>query len=566
MINFLSLALICSIAFGCAREAADKIFINAVIYTMNSQNEIANSIAVKDEKILYIGNEEDAYNYSGDKTEIIDLQGETVVPGFTDAHTHIAQMGKFIQSLNLTGTKSAQVIADNIRYYASTIPPGELIEGLGWDQNDWEVKKFPTFQILTDAAPDNPVILLRIGRSTIWVNKKTLELAGITAETPDPEGGQILRIPGSNEPSGLLRNNAMSLVNDVRQAPSKDLKKRRIVETLSYALKLGITTLHDTGSDSDHLEIYKELAAEGKLVPRVYAMIQDEEILKEKYFKLGPQIDLYDDYLNIRTMKFLFDGTLGSRGAALLEPYSDDPENSGMLSMPEDELRSKITNAANHGFQVSAHAIGDRSGRLILDIYEQLTNGRENRHRIEHSQTLSLDDIPRFKKLGVIPSMQPTHQSSDMYWVEDRLGSERIKGAYAWRKLVDSGVVIAGGSDAPIESLNPLWGIYAAVTRQDHKGFPENGWYPEERMTMEEAVKMFTSWAAYASFEEDLKGTLETGKLADFTVLSKDIFTIEPPALLKTRVLMTVIGGNITHDNFRRAVAMGSGSLLTGNP
>ena len=565
MINFLSLALICSIAFGCAREAADKIFINAVIYTMNSQNEIANSIAVKDEKILYIGNEEDAYNYSGDKTEIIDLQGETVVPGFTDAHTHIAQMGKFIQSLNLTGTKSAQVIADNIRYYASTIPPGELIEGLGWDQNDWEVKKFPTFQILTDAAPDNPVILLRIGRSTIWVNKKTLELAGITAETPDPEGGQILRIPGSNEPSGLLRNNAMSLVNDVRQAPSKDLKKRRIVETLSYALKLGITTLHDTGSDSDHLEIYKELAAEGKLVPRVYAMIQDEEILKEKYFKLGPQIGLYDDYLNIRTMKFLFDGTLGSRGAALLEPYSDDPGNSGMLSMPEDELRSKITNAANHGFQVSAHAIGDRSGRLILDIYEQLTNGRENRHRIEHSQTLSLDDIPRFKKVGVIPSMQPTHQSSDMYW-EDRLGSERLKGAYAWRKLIDAGVVIAGGSDAPVESLNPLWGIYAAVTRQDHKGFPENGWYPEERMTMEEAVKMFTSWAAYASFEEDLKGTLETGKLADFTVLSKDIFTIEPPALLKTRVLMTVIGGNITHDNFRRAVAMGSGSLLTGNP
>ncbi|MCH7820144.1 MAG: amidohydrolase [Candidatus Marinimicrobia bacterium] len=566
MINFLSLALICSIAFGCAREAADKIFINAVIYTMNSQNEIANSIAVKDEKILYIGNEEDAYNYSGDKTEIIDLQGETVVPGFTDAHTHIAQMGKFIQSLNLTGTKSAQVIADNIRYYASTIPPGELIEGLGWDQNDWEVKKFPTFQILTDAAPDNPVILLRIGRSTIWVNKKTLELAGITAETPDPEGGQILRIPGSNEPSGLLRNNAMSLVNDVRQAPSKDLKKRRIVETLSYALKLGITTLHDTGSDSDHLEIYKELAAEGKLVPRVYAMIQDEEILKEKYFKLGPQIGLYDDYLNIRTMKFLFDGTLGSRGAALLEPYSDDPGNSGMLSMPEDELRSKITNAANHGFQVSAHAIGDRSGRLILDIYEQLTNGRENRHRIEHSQTLSLDDIPRFKKLGVIPSMQPTHQSSDMYWVEDRLGSERLKGAYAWRKLIDAGVVIAGGSDAPVESLNPLWGIYAAVTRQDHKGFPENGWYPEERMTMEEAVKMFTSWAAYASFEEDLKGTLETGKLADFTVLSKDIFTIEPPALLKTRVLMTVIGGNIRYDNFRRAVAMGSGSLLTGNP
>jgi len=555
LINFLSLALICSIAFGCAREAADKIFINAVIYTMNSQNEIANSIAVKNEKILYIGNEEDAYNYSGDKTEIIDLQGKTVMPGFTDAHMHIAQMGKFIQSLNLTGTTSVKVIADNIRYFASTIPPGDWIEGLGWDQNDWEVKKFPTFQILTDAAPDNPVLLNRIDGNALWVNKKTLELAGITAETPDPVGGRILRLPGSNEPSGVFIGSAAVLVNSVRGAPSKDLKKRRIVETLSYALKLGITTLHDANSDSDHLEIYKELAGEGRLVPRVYAMVQDVEILKEKYFKLGPQIGLYNNYLNIRSMKFYVDVGLGSRGAALLEPYSDDPENSGWLYTPEDNLRSKITRAANHGFQVSAHAIGDRGNRLALDIYEELASGTDNRYRIEHSQTLSLRDIPRFKKLGVIPSMQPTHQSSDMYWAEDRLGSERIKGAYAWRKLVDSGVVIAGGSDAPIESLNPLWGIYAAVTRQDHKGFPENGWYPEERMTMEEAVKMFTSWAAYASFEEDLKGTLETGKLADFTVLSKDIFRIEPLDLLTTRVLMTVIGGNIRYDNFKRAVA-----------
>ena len=555
MINFLSLALICSIAFGCARETADKIFVNAVIYSLNSQNEIANSIAVKDGKIISIGNEEDTYNYSGDKTEIIDLQGNTVVPGLTDAHMHIEDMGKFLQSLNLFGTTSAEVIADNIRYLASTVPPGDWIEGFGWDHTDWKEKEFPTFHILTDAAPNNPVVLNRVDGKTIWVNKKILDLAGITAETPDPEGGRILRIPGSNEPSGVFIGNAMSLVNDLKEAPSKDLKKRRIVEALSYALKLGLTTLHDAVSDSNHLEIFKELAEEGKLVPRVYAMIQDEEILKEKYFKLGPQIGLYNGYLNIRTMKFVFDVGLGSRSAALLEPYSDDPGNSGLLLMSEDELRSKITNAANHGFQVSTHAVGDRSNRLILDIYEQLTYGTDNRHRIEHSQTLSLKDIPRFNKLGVIPSMQPTHQSSDMYWAEDRLGSERIKGAYAWRKLVDTGVVIAGGSDAPVESLNPLWGIYAAVTRRDHKGFPENGWYPEERMTIVEAVKMYTSWAAYASFEEDLKGTLETGKLADFTVLSKDIFTIEPLDLLTTRVLMTVIGGNIRYDNFRRTVA-----------
>ena len=431
---------------------------------------------------------------------------------------------------------------------ASSIPPGEWIEGRGWDQNDWKIKKFPISKILTDAAPNNPVALGRIDGHALWVNQQTLELAGISAETPDPDGGRIIRLPGSNEPSGVLIDNAMDLVDDVIPAPSKELKKRRIVQALAYALKLGITTLHDAGSDTDNVNIYKELAEEGRLVPRVYAMLDDEEILKEKYFKLGPQIGLYNNYLNIRTIKFYADGALGSRGAALIEPYSDDTGNSGWLVTPEDELRAKITKAAAHGFQVSTHAIGDKGGRLALDIYEELTEGTDSRHRIEHSQILSLVDIPRYKKIGVIPSMQPTHQSSDMYWAEDRVGSRRIKGAYAWRKLVDSGVIIPGGSDSPVESLNPLWGIYAAVTRQDHKRYPESGWYPDERMTMEEAVKMFSSWAAYASFEEDLKGTLEEGKLADFTVLSIDIFKKGPSDLLKTNILMTVIGGEIWYD------------------
>lgn len=549
MIKILSLALFCSIAFGCARNDADKIFINAVIYTMNSQNETANSMAVKDGIIIYIGNKEDLFNHSNDKTEIFDLMGNTVVPGLTDAHMHIEGTGKFLQLLNLVGTTSAQEISDKIRSAASSIAPGDWIEGRGWDQNDWEVKNFPTSQMLSEAAPNNPVVLGRVDGHAIWVNNKTLEIAGISAETPDPEGGRIIRLSGTNEPSGVLIDNAMLLVNEVKPPPSKDLKKRRIVHALSYALKLGITTLHDAGSSSDNVDIYKELAEEGRLVPRVYVMLDDEENLKEKYFKSGPQIGLYNNHLNIRTMKFYADGALGSRGAALLEPYSDDPDNSGWLLTPEDELRSKIKRAAKLGFQVSTHAIGDRGNRLTLDIYEELSNGNDTRHRIEHSQTLSLADIPRFKKLGVIPSMQPTHQSADMYWAEDRLGSERIKGAYAWRKLIDSGVVIPGGSDSPVESLNPLWGIYAAVTRQDHKGFPENGWYPEERMTIEEAVRMFSSWAAFASFEEDLKGTLEVGKLADFTVLSKDIFKNEPLDLLKTNILMTVIGGEIWYDN-----------------
>ena len=548
MIKILSLVLICFVAFGCARNDVDKLFINGVIYTLNSQSETANSMAIKDGKIIFIGDEADSYNYSNDQSEIIDLKGNTVIPGLTDAHMHIEGTGKFLQILNLVGTTSAEEISDKIRVAASSIPPGEWLEGRGWDQNDWEVMKFPTSQILSEAAPNNPVVLGRVDGHAIWVNGKTLELAGISADTPDPEGGRIIRLSGSNEPSGVLIDNAKSLVEDVQPPPSKDLKKRRIVQALSYALKLGITTLHDAGSDSDHVEIYQELAEEGRLVPRVYAMLDDEENLKERYFKLGPQIGLYNNHLNIRTMKFYADGALGSRGAALLEPYSDDPGNSGWLLTPVDELRLKITRAAKIGFQISTHAIGDRGNLVTLNIYEELANGTENRHRIEHSQTLSLKDIPRFKKLGVIPSMQPTHQSSDMYWAEDRLGSERIKGAYAWRKLIDSGVVIPGGSDSPVESLNPLWGIYAAVTRQDHKGFPENGWYPEERMTMEEAVKSFSTWAAYASFEEDLKGTLEPGKLADFTVLSEDIFKKEPLTLLKTNILMTVIGGEIWYD------------------
>ena len=548
MIKILSFALFCSIAFVCARNDADKIFINAVIYTMNSKSETANSMAIQDGKIIYIGNEEDSYSYSGDKTEIFDLKGNTVIPGLTDAHMHIEGTGEFLQLLNLVGTVSAEEISEKIRIAVSSIPPGEWIEGRGWDQNDWKIKKFPTSKILSDAAPNNPVTLGRIDGHALWVNQETLELAGISAETPDPDGGRIIRLAGSNEPSGVLIDNAMDLVDDVIPAPSKELKKRRIVQALSYALKLGITTLHDAGSDTDNVDIYKELAEEGRLVPRVYAMLDDEEILKEKYFKLGPQIGLYNNHLTIRTMKFYADGALGSRGAALLEPYSDETGNSGWLLTPEDKLRAKIIKAAEHGFQVSTHAIGDKGSRLTLDIYEELTDGTDSRHRIEHSQILSLIDIPRYKKIGVIPSMQPTHQSSDMYWAEDRIGSQRIKGAYAWRKLVDSGVVIPGGSDSPVESLNPLWGIYAAVTRQDHKGYPENGWYPEERMIMKEAVKMFSSWAAYASFEEDLKGTLEEGKLADFTVLSIDIFKKEPSDLLNTNILMTVIGGEIWYD------------------
>lgn len=551
MFKMLFIMIFGIVAFGCAKENADRIFINSSIYTLNPANETANSIAVKNGRILFVGDEENSYEYSNENTEIIDLKGKTLIPGLADAHAHIGGTGKSLQTLNFHGTTSTSEIISMVRSAVSRTPRGEWIEGRGWDQNDWQVKKFPTSDLLNKAAPNNPVAFSRVDGHAFWVNQIVLDLAGITSATSDPDGGRIVRLPGSNKPSGILIDNAMLLINDIKPEPTYELKKRRIVQSLSYSLKFGLTTIHDAGSDSDEVKIFKELASEGKLNPRVYVMLNDEEKLKEKYFKLGPQIGLFDNHLTIRAIKLYADGALGSRGALLLEPYSDDPENSGMSVTPASELRKSFAEGIKHGFQIATHAIGDSGNHLVLDIVEENLEDElrnDHRSRIEHAQIISLDDIQRFNRLGVIPSMQPTHSTSDMYWAEDRIGSERIQGAYAWRKLLDAGVIIPGGSDSPVESLNPLWGIYAAVTRQDHESFPEGGWQPEERMTMVEALKMFSTWPAYASFEEDIKGTIEVGKLADFTILSKDIFREDPSVLLETEVLMTVVGGEIVYD------------------
>ena len=555
MFKMLYLVIFGVVAFGCAKENADRIFINASIYTLNPANETANSIAVKNGRILFVGDEEKSYEYSNENTEIIDLNGATLIPGLADAHAHIDGTGKLLQTLNFHGTTSSSEIIAMVRSAVSRTPPGEWIEGRGWDENDWQKKKFPTSELLDKVAPNNPVVFSRVDGHAYWVNQKVLDLAGITPASPDPDGGRIVRLPGSNKPSGILIDNAMSPINDIKPKPTYELKKRRIVQALSYSLKLGLTTIHDAGSDSVEIKIYKELALVGKLNPRVYVMLNDDEELKEKYFKVGPQIGLFDNHLTIRTIKLYVDGALGSRGALLFEPYSDDPENSGLSVTSESDLRIRFAEGIKHGFQMATHAIGDSGNHLILDIVEENLEGElqnDHRSRVEHAQIISLDDIQRFNRLGVIPSMQPTHSTSDMYWAEDRIGSERIKGAYAWRKLLDAGVVIPGGSDSPVEPLNPLWGIYAAVTRQDHESYPEGGWQPEERMTMVEAVKMFSAWPAYASFEEDIKGTIEVGKLADFTILSKDIFREDPSVLLETEVLMTVVGGEILYDILRK--------------
>ncbi|MCH8306029.1 MAG: amidohydrolase, partial [Candidatus Marinimicrobia bacterium] len=484
MFKIVNLLIFSVVAFGCAKENADRIFVNTSIYTLNPANETANSVAVKDGRILFVGDEEKSYEYSDENTQLLDLKGMTLIPGLTDAHAHIGGTGKFLQTLNFHGTTSASEIVSRVKSAAIRTPSGEWIEGRGWDQNDWKVKKFPTSALLDKVTPNNPVAFRRVDGHAYWVNQKVLDLAGITSETPDPDGGRIIRLPNSNTPSGILIDNAMLLISDIIPTPSLELKKRRIVQALSYSLKLGLTTIHDASTDSDEVAIYTALASEGRLNPRVYVMLDDEKKLKEKQFKIGPQIGLFDDHLTIRAIKLYADGALGSRGALLLEPYSDDPDNSGLAVTPESELRASFAEGIKHGFQIAIHAIGDSGNRLVLDIVEDNLNldlQNDHRSRIEHAQILSLDDILRFNILGVIPSMQPTHGTSDMPWAEDRIGSERIKGAYAWRKLLDTGVLIPGGSDSPVESLNPLWGIYSAVTRQDHEGYPEGGWQPEER-------------------------------------------------------------------------------------
>jgi hypothetical protein len=375
-------------------------------------------------------------------------------------------------------------------------------------------------------------------------------MAGITRDTPDPEGGRIVRDEGG-EPTGILIDNALLLIDDVVPDPTYDELVERALLAQQECLRFGLTGIGDAGIDSAMIEVYKDLFEDGRLQIRIYAMLDSDRIPLDDYYRIGPQVGLFRDHLTLRSIKMYADGALGSRGAALMEPYSDDPENRGLITAREEEIYAVCLKALEHGFQVCTHAIGDRANRIVLSAYEQALEEHpvdDHRFRIEHAQIVSLDDIPRFARSGIIPSMQPTHATSDMYWAEERVGPERIKGGYAWRSLLDTGARIPFGSDFPVESPNPLWGIYAAVTRQDHSGWPEGGWYPEQKLTIPEAVRGFTLEAAYGAFEEEIKGSLEAGKLADMVVLSKDIFTVPPREILSTEVVMTIIGGEVVYE------------------
>ena len=555
--------LITPLALLSARTAATQsaqpatlILTNAVVHTVDPNRPVAEAVAIDGDRIFFVGSERGALLHRGPRTRVIDLEGQTVVPGFIDAHAHLAGLGDQLQVLDLVGTTSYEEIVELVRARAQRAPEGRWIRGRGWDQNDWPDTRFPTNEALSAISPNNPVYLRRVDGHAALVNARVLETAGITRETPDPEGGRIVRDADTGEPTGVLVDRAMGLFSDLIPELTRDEQRESILLAIAECLRWGVTSIHDAGVSPQTsigpgmLEVYRELAERGQFRIRNYVMIRSDEETLERFFESGPEVGLYNNHLTVRAIKISADGALGSRGAALIEPYSDDPGNIGLVTTPPDHIRRVAVEALKNGWQLNVHAIGDRGNRLVLDAFESALEEvpvADHRFRIEHAQVLHWTDIPRFAELDVLPSMQQTHQMSDMYWAVDRIGWTRAQGAYAWRSLLNSGVVIPSGTDFPVEPVNPFRTFLAAIARQDEKGWPSGGWFPNQLMTREEALKSMTIWAAYGAFEEDIKGSITAGKLADLVVLSQDIMSIPPRRILDTTIEMTIVGGEIVY-------------------
>jgi len=534
-----------------AQTSADLVLTNARIYTVDNARPVASALAARQERILFVGSDAEAKALAGPATQVIDLRGATVVPGIVDAHAHLLGLGNMLQRVSLAGSASYEEVIDRVKAWAKDVPPGKWILGRGWDQNRWPTKEFPTHEALSRAFPNNPVVLTRIDGHALLANAKAMELAHVTATTADPSGGRIIRL-ANGAPSGVFVDNAKNLIERAIPAATRADNRKAILAAIAEANRWGLTGVHDPGEDAQTIGIYEELAKSGNYSLRNYVMLSDPgepgsaAALRNPYIQRGPQSALYDGHLWIRAIKLYADGALGSRGAALLAPYSDDPTNSGLLVSRPEHIRAWAEAALRRGFQVNVHAIGDRGNRIVLDAFDSALKKipkADHRFRIEHAQVLSPQDIPRFARLGVIPSMQATHQTSDMRWAEGRVGPQRIRGAYAWRSLLNTGVVIPNGTDFPVEEVNPLLTFHAAVTRQDPTNWPTGGWYPEQKMTREEALQSMTIWPAYAGFQESILGSLTPGKYADFVVLDRDIMQVPDTEILGTRVISTWIGG-----------------------
>ena len=545
------LALTGIITMACSnKKQADLVIIGGKVATVDDDFSITEAVAIQDEKIIFVGANEEAKKYIGSKTKVIELRGELVLPGLIDSHGHLTGYGKSLEHIDLVGTKSYQEVIDLVKDQVKLVESGEWILGRGWDQNDWEIKEFPQHQALSNLTPNNPVVLSRIDGHAILVNQKALEIAEINKSTSDPVGGKIIR-DSNGLLSGIFIDNAEKLITDYVPKYSTEKILSIITNAANRCAELGLTGVGDAGIPISRIDDFKFLIDNNKMPIRINAMLTDTVVSDMFGFLQKYKIDSYgNDFLRVKSIKLYADGALGSRGAALLEPYSDDPENIGLIVTDNSHMLEVCKAALESDFQVCTHAIGDKAIRTMLDVYEEALQENPNadhRFRIEHSQIVNLSDVSRYADLGVIPAMQPTHAVSDMPWTEDRIGAERVKGAYAFRSFLNEGITIPCGSDFPVETNNPLIGIYHAITRQDENENPKGGWLPEQKMTIEEAIKGYTIWAAYAAFQEDILGSIEVGKYADFTILDKDILTIEPVEILNTRPIYTIVGGEIQY-------------------
>ncbi len=528
-----------------ATAPADLIVTNARVYTADEARPLAEAFAVRDGRIVFVGSRQEAQALKGANTRVVDAAGKTVIPGMVDAHAHFGGLAQTLRAVDLVGTRTYDDVIARVVERAKTTPKGGWILGRGWDQNAWGDTRFPTHEKLSAAVPDHPVVLTRVDGHATLVNAAAMRIASLTAASKDPTGGKILRDAQSN-PTGVLIDNAKDFVDKKVPGPTTAETRTALKDAIAVMHRWGLTGMHDAGASRELIDLYEQMAQSQELNLRLYVMIGDDSAALKHYMQIGPRSALYNGQLWVRAIKLYADGAMGSRGAALLEPYSDDPNNTGLLLSAPAHIRDVAERALKSGFQVNTHAIGDRGNRVVLDAYEQALKTvptADHRLRVEHAQILHYDDIPRFAQLGVIPSMQASHQTSDMYWIGKRLGPTRVLGAYPWRSLINSGVVIPNGSDFPVEQVNPLISFHASIARQDANDWPAGGWFTEQRMTREEALRSMTLWPAYAAFQEKEMGSLTPGKYADFVLLDQDIMRVPAELVLKTNVVATYIGG-----------------------